>query len=328
MICETDHIFMTGADAKLHYKMVKRVERDNTPLVLIHGQGMCVEDYRSIFEPLCENYTLYLVDCFGHGESDKNAGLYRCNIIGDAIAEMIQKKVGNKSVLTGHSSGGILAAYIAGKLSASVKGLLLEDPPFFNVQPCEYENTFVYKDSFLVSHEFLRQTKEQEYIVYYLEHGYIYHYLGQRFLGKDWVRNLAQEAREKLKAAPGAIPELRNIPAKSLHGFLYWNKFDLLFSESFYTGEWFDGVDQEQILKSVKCPTVYLKAKTRYGKDGVLWAANTEESASKVMRLLKNGYRKTVRSGHDIHFEKPRHFLKAMKILEKMMRKQEEEGTE
>ena len=81
-------------------------------------------------------------------------------------------------------------------------------------------------------------------------------------------------------------------------------------------------------MKSVKCPTVYLKAKTRYGKDGVLWAANTEESASKVMRLLKNGYRKTVRSGHDIHFEKPRHFLKAMKILEKMMRKQEEEGTE
>ena len=39
----------------------------------------------------------------------------------------------------------------------------------------------------------------------------------------------------------------------------------------------------------------------------------------KVMRLLNNGKKKVVRSGHDIHFEKPRHFLNAMKMLEKML---------
>ena len=72
-------------------------------------------------------------------------------------------------------------------------------------------------------------------------------------------------------------------------------------------------------MKAVQCPAVYLKAKTKYGKDGILWAANTDESADKVMRLLSNGRKKVVRSGHDIHFEKPRHFLKAMKMLEKML---------
>lgn len=97
------------------------------------------------------------------------------------------------------------------------------------------------------------------------------------------------------------------------------DKFDFLFSESFYTGEWFYGVTQEEILKSVDCPTVYLKAKTQYGKDGVLWAANSEKSADKVIDLLKNARRKDVKSGRDIHYEKPRYFLAAIRMLEKMM---------
>ena len=38
-----------------------------------------------------------------------------------------------------------------------------------------------------------------------------------------------------------------------------------------------------------------------------------------VIEKLNNGKKKVVRSGHDIHFEKPRHFLNAMKMLEKML---------
>ena len=115
------------------------------------------------------------------------------------------------------------------------------------------------------------------------------------------------------------IPKVEKVSENSFHGFAYMDKFDMLFAERFYTGEWFEGVDQESVLKAVKCPAVYLKAKTKYGKDGILWAANTDESADKVMHLLSNGKKKVVRSGHDIHFEKPRHFLKAMKMLEKML---------
>lgn len=319
MYTETCNDYYTKANAKLHYKIIR--DTADTPLVLIHGQGMCGQDYQSVFEKLSKKYMLYLVDCFGHGESEKNVELYRCNIIGDAIVELIQTEIGKPCVLSGHSSGGILAAYVAGKIPELVMGLLLEDPPFFNVQPGEFENTFVYKDSFLVTHEFMNQTEEKEYIVYYLKHGYIYNYLGKRYFGEDWTKRLVEEAKEKLKIAPGTIPELDKVSVKSFHGFIYMDKFDSLFSETFYTGKWFEGVNQEEILKSVECPTVYLKAKTKYGKDGVLWAANSEESADKVMILLKNSCRKTVSSGHDIHFEKPQHFLKAMKILEKMMKR-------
>ena len=101
-----------------------------------------------------------------------------------------------------------------------------------------------------------------------------------------------------------------------LSAALPWICMELLLAIFFVQ---FEGVDQESILKAIQCPVVYLKARTKYGKDGILWAANTDESADKVMRLLRNGKKKIVRSGHDIHFEKPRHFLKAMKMLEKML---------
>ena len=318
MYSENNNDFYTKNGYKMHYKIVKDIGK--MPLILIHGQGMCGQDYEKLFEKLSKKYILYLVDCFGHGNSEKNSKLYRCNIIGDAIAEFIESVIAQKCVISGHSSGGILAAYVAGKIPELINGLLLEDPPFFNVQPSEFENTFVYKDAFLVSHEFLNQTVETEYLVYYLEYGYIYNYLGQNYFGKDWAHNLAEEAREKLKDTPGVIPQLNKVPAKSFHGSVYMDKFDDQFSESFYTGEWFEGVKQDEILKSVKCPVVYLKAKTKYGKDGVLWAANSDESADRMMSLLGNCKRKIVKSGHDIHFEKPRYFFKAMKILEKMIK--------
>ena len=156
-------------------------------------------------------------------------------------------------------------------------------------------------------------------MVYNIENGYISNYLGSRFFGKDWAHMLAAEMKEKRKAAPGTIPKVEKIPESAFRGFLYMDRFDMLFAETFYTGEWFEGVDQENILKAVRCPAVYLKAKTKYGKDGILWAANTDESADKVMKLLQKGRKKVVRSGHDIHFEKPRKFLRALKILEKML---------
>ena len=132
---QKDHIYL---NAKLHYTVVPG--NSETPLVLIHGQCMCGLDYEKVIDKLHAHYTLYLVDCFGHGESEKVPVLYRCRIIGDAIADLIRSEIGKPCIVSGHSSGGILAAYVAGAVPELVKGVLLEDPPFFNVQPGEFES--------------------------------------------------------------------------------------------------------------------------------------------------------------------------------------------
>ncbi|WP_302049818.1 hypothetical protein [Desulfosporosinus nitroreducens] len=54
-----------------------------------------------------------------------------------------------------------------------------------------------------------------------------------------------------------------------------------------YTGSWFEGLDQEKTLSQINYPSVYIKAATQYGKDGVLYAANSDEDAEKVHSLIK-----------------------------------------
>ncbi|MDD3745094.1 MAG: alpha/beta hydrolase [Anaerostipes sp.] len=305
-LLEKDYI--CEGQVNIHYIEIKN---QRPALLLIHGQCMCSKDYESVFQELGERYHVYAVDCPGHGKSEKRAEIYTCHRLGELLCEFIQKNIGAPCVVSGHSSGGILAAYIAGKLPEMVSGLLLEDPPFFNVEPEEMQNTFVYKDGFQLYHHYLNQTEEKEFMVYYLKNSYIFGLFGKKFQEK-----IAEEARQYLHTHPGEELHLEKIKEASLHGYKYIYDFDFLFSESFYTGSWFEGVNQEKILQDIGCPTVYLKAKTKYGPKKVLWAANTKESSDRMMKLMTNAERVVVRSGHDIHYEKPEKFIKALDLLE------------
>ena len=49
-----------------------------------------------------------------------------------------------------------------------------------------------------------------------------------------------------------------------------------------------------------------------YGEDGVLYAANSDEDAQRVHKLIKGSKMITIKSGHDIHFKKPKEFVQMM----------------
>jgi hypothetical protein len=65
------------------------------------------------------------------------------------------------------------------------------------------------------------------------------------------------------------------------------------------------------MLRDIRCPVVHLKADTRYGKDGVLYAANTDEDTERVQALISGCQRIDIKSGHDIHAEHPDRFASA-----------------
>ena len=96
---------------------------------------------------------------------------------------------------------------------------------------------------------------------------------------------------------------------------MYLQNFDMRFSDTYYTGSWFDGMDQAETLSNIQCPTVYLKALVQYGKDGMLYAANSDEDAARVMQLVDNCQMLTIKSGHNIHCEHPDFFVKSFEKL-------------
>lgn len=68
-------------------------------------------------------------------------------------------------------------------------------------------------------------------------------------------------------------------------------------------------------MSKINCPSVYIKAATQYGKDGVLYAANSDEDAEKVHSLIEGNDMITIKSGHDIHFEHPDEFIRIMAVF-------------
>lgn len=284
---------------------------DNGPsLLLIHGQTVAWEEYDKVLPELSESFHVYAVDCYGHGESSHDPSLYSAKANGEALAWFLDNVIGESSYVAGHSSGGILAAWLGANAPEMVKGLVLEDPPLFHVTPEEIQEgkgAFAWHDAYLVTHAFVDQREEQDFPLYYLKNSYLLTMFGGL---KDKIVQTAEKTRSENPEKP---IQLSWVPHTWLRMLLYMDDYDPAFGNAFYDGSWMEGIDQQELLQSIRCPVIYLKANTRFGKDGVLYAANTDADADKVMELLTDCERINISSGHNIHLEHPDIFVSALK---------------
>ena len=289
---------------------------DNGPaLLLIHGQIVAWEEYDVVLPKLSESFHVYAVDCYGHGDSSHDVNLYSCRENGEALVWFIRNVIKDSCFISGHSSGGILAAWVAANAPELINGLLLEDPPFFRVTPKEVQEekgAFAWYDTYVVSRNFVHQSDETDFSLYYLEHSYFFSLFG------DLQKKAVQSAVAYRQENPGRPIQLAWLPYAWVRPLLYMDNYDPHFGNSFYDGSWMDNINQEDLLRSIECPVIYLKANTQYGKDGVLYAANTDADADRVQSLIRNCERINIKSGHDIHFEHADIFLSAcLALLEK-----------
>ncbi len=281
-------------------------------LLLIHGQTVTWEDYDKALPELSKSFHVYAVDCYGHGESSHAAELYSCRTNGEALIWFMNNVMKEKCYLSGHSSGGILAAWIAANAPEQIGGLVLEDPPLFRVTPeaiQEGKGAFAWYDAYLVTHSFISQQDETDFSLYYLKHSYLLTMFGG--LQDKIVRSAVKYRKEN----PDQPIRIAWVPYAWLRPLLYMDNYDPRFGNAFYDGSWMKDIDQVSMLKSIKCPVIYLKANTQYGKDGILYAANTDADADKIQSLISNCERINIKSGHDIHFEHPNVFISACEGL-------------
>lgn len=117
------------------------IKNDLQPLILIHAQGVDAVSFENVWGQLSKGYHIYSIDCYGHGESSHNAKQYNVEASSKAIIRFIEDVVKEKVFLLGHSSGGLIAAYIASSTELC-SYLLLEDPPFFSSQGEKRKNTY------------------------------------------------------------------------------------------------------------------------------------------------------------------------------------------
>lgn len=283
------------------------------PLVLIHAQGVDAASFKNVWGRLSKKYHIFSIDCYGHGESLHHAEQYNVEDIGKAVIRLIEDVVKEKVFLLGHSSGGLIAAYIASKTELC-SCLILEDPPFFSSQGERRKNSFNYIDLSTVCHDFIHQSENKDFVLYYFGHQYVWNFFPEKSRERIKEKLAAMAARYRRKH-PDRNLKVLFWPKAALSGFQGMNQYDPLFGETFYDDSFHCGIPHEELLKNIKCKTIFMKAQTNISEDGILMAALSEDDLKKVSELISDLQIARFDCGHGIHIERPNAFIDCLAKL-------------
>lgn len=294
-------------EIQLHYL---EVNNNLKPLVMLHAQGVSSISYDNVFSALAKQYHIYAIDCYGHGASSHQPLAYNILSIGEAIIQFIRAVVGESVVLVGHSSGGLIAAYIAANSELCEK-LFLEDPPFFSSQGERRFQSYNYLDLSSICHEFIHQKDEQDFVLYYFKHQRIWDFFPDQ--SREKIRGkLVKLAKKYRLKHPDKDLQVLFWPKSGLAAYRGMNQYDPYFGETFYDDSFHLGITHETLLSKITCQTIIMKAKTNYNEQHILLGAMSDEDVKRVNSLIAHSNVLYFDCGHAIHLEKEREFIQTL----------------
>lgn len=285
---------------------------DKPPLLLIHGQGVDWQSYAPVLPALTEDFSVFAIDVYGHGSSDRVRQKYTASAIGADLARFIEEVIGTRAIVSGHSSGGQLAAWLAGNHPELVRAAVLEDPPLFTTLLPRAEKTWNWVDLATTCHTFL-QSDKTDWAAYSFAHQKLWDFFG------DSADRIIRAGLTRHAKHPDRPITLFFMPPS-------WNEmqrslldYDPRFGDAFYTGRWDHGFDHEETLRGIEAPTTLIHANWTYGPDGILQGAIDGDDAQRIASLIKNVELVEVDSGHDVHGEKPDRFVEVVRSIKERM---------
>lgn len=301
---EKDAVLPNGTT--LHYAESPANQKE--PFLLIHGQTGSWMDYATVLPQLSKEYHVFAIDCHGHGKSSHNADRYSVKAMCEDFAWFVSNVIGQKVVLSGHSSGGLLSLYFSAYYSDLVSAVVLEDPPIYSTQAGErWEKSFAYVDTYETVHNFLHQTQEKDWVIYYLQHA-----MWGAFVGEKGMTKMIEYGKKYRAKHPDKPLNYFFLPDSVNHMFWFMDQYDLQFGETFYDQSWFEGFDRDDALQKISCPCVLIHTKWSVNEQGILMAAMSGDDAKRAASLIPNCKFSYIESGHDSHYEKPQEFLAAV----------------
>lgn len=285
-------------------------DNDNPILLIIHAQSANSSSYSSVIKDLSRKFHLIIIDCYGHGKSSHNKEKYNIISQGDDLIEFIQYKTDEKISILGHSSGGLIACYIASK-SNLCDNLILEDPPLFSSVGEKRFNYYNYNDLSTICHNFINQDEEEDFVYYYFMNQYMWNFFPEN--SREKIRNRSGKSALKYrKKHPDKPLKIRFWPKKFLEAFNGMEQYDPYFGENFYNDTFNCNINYSKLLSEITCRTLFMKANTKIGDDGIIMGALTDEDLQQVTDLIKNIRVEYFNCGHGIHIEKKKEFVKSV----------------
>jgi pimeloyl-ACP methyl ester carboxylesterase len=278
-----EQLFDTG-EVKLNY--VTAGDPTRPALLLIPGQTESWWGYEAAIDILKESFQLWAVDLRGQGRSGRTPGRYTLDNMGNDLVRFLDLVIGRPAIVSGLSSGGVLAAWLSAYAKpGQVRAALYEDPPLFasEVRPAVGPG--------------IRQCIGPLFDLW------------STFLGDQWSIGAWDAMRE---GSAARLPEhLRFIPVPD-EPPQNLKEYDPEWGRSFWTGTVAAACDHERMLRSVKVPSVLLTHHMRITDEasGFLFGAMSDQQAQRVQDLLTGAgvdvqYRSFPDVGHSMHGDRP-----------------------
>ncbi len=98
---------------------------EGSPLVLVHGLGGTIENWRALAPSLAARHRLLVPDLPGHGRSGLLPEARDVDALADAVLEVVRSEGAAPAVWVGHSLGGLVSLRAAVRRPAAVRGVVL-----------------------------------------------------------------------------------------------------------------------------------------------------------------------------------------------------------
>jgi deazaflavin-dependent oxidoreductase (nitroreductase family) len=280
---------------------------NGAPLVLLHAQFMDWFDYSRVLPALSLRFHVYDVDYPGHGGTGTPSDYpMTADRIGADLATFLTQVVGEAAYVTGNSSGGLLAAWLAANRPELVRAVVLEDPPLFASEYPRIRRTIADR-AFATSAKAVREGGVDDFLSYWIDNSSAFF---ARYVFPGAGRVLGWAVDEFHRARPGEPVDLGVIPNDTVRLMLRgMSRYDPRFGAAFHDGTWNRGFDHAEALSRIACPALLVQAEFSVTDDGVLAGAMTREDAERAMSLLARGSYRKVDAGHVIHLEAPQTFV-------------------
>jgi pimeloyl-ACP methyl ester carboxylesterase len=259
---------------------------DLPALLLIPGQTESWWGYEAVMPRLAEHFEVFAVDLRGQGRSTRTPGRYTLDNMGNDLERFIDLVIGRPTVVSGLSSGGVLAVWLSAYAKAGqITAACYEDPPLFSseVRPATGPG--------------IRQSIGPMFDLW------------STYLGDQWSIGAWDAMRA---AAPDFLPEwmrgfpIENEPSQQL------KEYDPEWGRAFWTGTVGASCDHERMLRAVKVRHVLLTHHLRVVDEnsGVLMGALADVQAARAQSLLREAgvdveYRSFPSAAHSLHGTQP-----------------------
>ena len=273
----------------LHY-VEARSAASGPPLVFLHGLSGSHAEFLHLVPQLVEHAPIYFLDMRGHGLSAHVSDGYLVRDYARDVVAFLSEVVGEPAVLLGHSLGGLVGAWIAGRRLQQLLGLLLVDPAFYVLEMPTFAQTIFYPYF----------TDLRRYLQTYHRKGVplqeMIKYVGEApvdgsrtvldIAGPDAVRDRAIQLHQM---DPAVLRPTLAVADPALGDTLL------------------DGVHPDDLLRQIHCP-VHLMA-AEYNRGGALREVDVQRTVS---QMPHSTHAVVQGAGHDIHLDRPDEFVRQL----------------